>query len=258
MPVDPTSAEMFTAGDASDHVREARRRARQMLGAEAHTGGVDDWRRALISARDSIIVVSLLWLGLHGFGDPPFTPWLLIALAIGFAMLVGISTGRSTHAQVQYYLSELDRERREVRENPDGEREEVAALYAAKGFREPLLTTIVDTLVADDERLLKVMMEEELGLSIHHMNHPILVGLWNFFGAVIPALVLAVPVIWIPSDAVHWWMPIAGGVLLALVALVTHRTTGRSAPELLADNLVMASVTGGAVYLLSKWLSAFV
>src|SRR3990172_979191 len=160
MSADTAADSVQPASDAADHVAEARQRARQVLAGESHIGAVDDWRRALVSARDALILIWLAWVALHGFGDPPFTGWMLVALSVALALLLGISTARSTHAQVQYYAAELDRERGEIRNNFEHEREEVRELYAAKGFRDPLLTQIVETLSADDDRLLKVMMEE--------------------------------------------------------------------------------------------------
>ena len=243
------------AGDAADHVVEARRRARQMLGVEAHLGEVDDWRHGIVSARDALIIIWLLWLTLQGFGHPPYTDHLLIAMAFAVALLVAASTGRSTHSQVKYYESELERERTEIRENFEHERDEVRALYAAKGFREPLLEQIVDTLSADDDRLLKVMMEEELGLSMHHMHHPLLVGLWNFGGALAGGLIPALPLHWMTAEAGRWWVPLGGAGLLAFLAGLSARVTGRSMTEFFVSSVMMAAVTGGVAYYLSQWLS---
>jgi len=241
--------------DAADHVAEARQRARQVLAGESHIGAVDDWRRALVSARDALIFIWLAWVALHGFGDPPFTGWMLVALAVALALLLGISTARSTHAQVQYYAAELDRERHEIRTNFEHEQEEVRELYAAKGFRGPLLEQIVDTLSADDDRLLKVMMEEELGLSLYHVNHPLIVGLWNFGGALLSGLALALPTALMPSNSAHWWMPVGGCLLLGVVSWISARATGRSMIEFFAVGVVMAVVTGGVTYALSQWFA---
>lgn len=256
-----TSANAFDSdrpalSDAADHVTEARSRARTMLAGEAHLGAVDDWRRALVSARDALIVLLVVWVALHGFGDPDYTPYLLVTLASGIALIFGISTARSTFAQVQYYAEELDRERNEIRTDLDHELEEVRALYAAKGFSEPLLSEIVRTLAADDDRLLKVMMEEELGLSMFHVNHPLLVGIWNFLGALAGGLGLVLPLVGISPDAAHAWMPIGGAVLLGIVAILSAKTSGRSALELFTVSLTMAGVTGGVVYLLAKGFAA--
>lgn len=242
-------------GDAAEHIVEARYRARQVLGVEAHLGEVDDWRRAIVSARDALIIVWLLWFTLQGFGHPPYTDHLLIAMAFAVALLFGASTGRSTHSQVRYYESELERERTEIRERFEHERDEVRALYAAKGFRGPLLEQIVDTLSADDDRLLKIMMEEELGLSMHHMHHPLLVGLWNFVGALAGGLIPALPLHWLSVETGRWWVPLGGTGLLAVLAALSARVTGRSMTEFFVASVMMATVTGGVAYYLSQWLS---
>lgn len=245
-------------GDAADHVAEARHRARQVLAGESHLGDVDDWRRTLISARDSLIFIWITWLTLSGLGQPTFTGVMLLVLAIALAVLFGISTARATHAQVQYYATELERERLEIRDNFDHECDEVRVLYAAKGFQEPLLTQIVDTLTADDDRLLKLMMEEELGLSMHHINHPLLVGLWNFSSALISGCALAIPVLILSQEAAHQWMPIGGCVLLGMISYISAKATGRSMIEFFTVGLIMAVVTGGVAYFLAKWMSHWV
>ncbi len=252
---DPGRDREGAESDAADHVAEARQRARQVLAGESHIGAVDDWRRALVSARDSLILIWLAWVALHGFGDPPFTGWMLVAFAVALALLLGISTARSTHAQVQYYAAELERERNEIRTNFEHEREEVRELYAAKGFRDPLLTQIVDTLSADDDRLLKVMMEEELGLSLYHVNHPLIVGIWNFFGVLISGLALALPAALMAPDSAHWWMPLGGCLLLGVVSWISARATGRGMIEFFSVGLIMAVVTGGVAYALSLWFA---
>jgi VIT1/CCC1 family predicted Fe2+/Mn2+ transporter len=246
------------AADAADHITEARHKARQVLSGEGHIGAVDDWRRTLVSARDTLILIWLAWVTLHGFGDPPFTGYALLALALSTALLMGISIGRSTYSQVQYYATELDRERLEIREDYEHEREEVRALYAAKGFREPLLSQIVDTLCADEDRLLKVMMEEELGLAMYHVNHPIVVGLWNFAASCAAGLILAIPVAWSQPQFAHYWMPAAGGGALLVLSVIAARSTGRSVMDFLATAVAMAVITGAVAYAFSLWLSGFV
>lgn len=252
-----TDQETTEHSATADHVADARQRARHMLGSEAHLGAVDDWRRAIVSARDGLILTWIMWLALQGFGSPLSNGPFLIALSVALALLVGISTGRSTYLQVQYYESELERERSEIRDHFDHECDEVRALYAAKGFREPLLTQVVDTLTADEDRLLKLMMEEELGLSIQHMNHPLLVGLWNFGGALLAGGTLALPLYWLSPEAGRVWMPVGGILLMALVSTVSARVTRRGVAELFATGVIMAAITGGVAYLLSQWLAGF-
>ncbi len=248
----PTRASEVS-GDAADHVAQARVRARQMLGGETHLGAVDDWRQALVSARDALILIWLVWVAAQGSGGPPWPGRMYPILALGIALFFGIVAGRAIVVQLEFYLSALQRERKEIRENPDQEIGELRVLYEAKGFREPLLSRVVETLAADDDRLLKVMMEEELGLRMHHMNHPVLVGLWHFAVSCVAGLAVALPLIWISPDAARQWMPIASGASLALLAVITAKTRRQRVINTVVVALTTALVAGAAVDLLSTW-----
>ncbi|MEE9293467.1 MAG: VIT1/CCC1 transporter family protein, partial [Phycisphaerae bacterium] len=162
--------------ETADHITEARQRARIVFSGESHLGEVDDWRQAIIAARDGIILIWIFWIAMHGAGVTDAAGPILVCAGLGIAVHLGVASGIATRLRLHHYESELERERREIIDTPEHEREEVLALYAAKGFHEPLLTQIADTLCADDDRLLKVMMEEELGLFIQYINHPLLVG----------------------------------------------------------------------------------
>jgi VIT1/CCC1 family predicted Fe2+/Mn2+ transporter len=243
-----------TLGDAADHIVEARDRARRMLGGEAHLGAVDDWRQSLATARDTLVMVWLVWVGLASLGHAD-AGGVLIATAVGMALYRGVATARSTATQANYYATEFERERTEIREHFDEECEEIRALYAAKGFREPMLTQIVQTLSADDDRLLKVMMEEELGLHMHHMHHPIVVGVWHFAAAALGGLALTLPSLWLSGAAGGRWMVGGGLGLLAVLAVAIARTSQRSVAEVFASTLLMALVAGGTVHYLALLLS---
>ena len=238
-----------------DGLTEARRRARQVLSSEAHLGDVDDARRAFVSARDAVILLWVIGVVFLGFGYPAVAGPMLVAIAVGHAVLCGISTGRSTAMKLHYYATELERERHEIRTSFEQEREEVRALYAAKGFEEPLLSQIVDTLSVDEDRLLKVMMEEELGLSMHHVNHPLLVGLWNFCGALLPGVLLTVPLLWLTRTGGEVWVFGGGTALLATISGLAARSTQRRFIDVFSAAVVIAVVTGGTIYFFSLWLA---
>ncbi|RME41612.1 MAG: hypothetical protein D6788_00815 [Planctomycetota bacterium] len=241
--------------EIEDHVSEARRRAETMLGGETHLGAVDDWRTALVSGRDALILVWGAAAALYGFGWPAHAGAFLVILSVAVALLRGISTGRSTFAQAQYYASELERERQEIREHFDHEVEEVRALYAAKGFREPLLGQIVETLTSDDDRLLKVMMEEELGLRMYHMNHPLVVGLWNFSASLVCGLVPALSAYLFSPETTPVGLAVATGAMLAVVSVLAALATRRNALEFFTVGGLTALIVGGAAYYLARWLA---
>lgn len=84
----------------------------------------------------------------------------------------------------------LEQERWEIEHNRPQERDELRELYRAKGFEGKLLEDVLDVLMADGERLLKVMVEEELGLSLENMEHPLKQGLGAGIGTLLVSIFL--------------------------------------------------------------------
>jgi vacuolar iron transporter family protein len=73
----------------------------------------------------------------------------------------------------------LEQEKWEIEHNRPQERDELRELYRTKGFQGKLLEEVLDVLMADSGRLLRVMVEEELGLTLENVDHPLKQG----FGA---------------------------------------------------------------------------
>lgn len=83
--------------------------------------------------------------------------------ADGFAM--GVGNFLSIRASFEHYLREREREAWEIDHIPEAERQEIADIYAAKGFSGEGLQYAVQTITADKERWLNTMLQEELGLA---------------------------------------------------------------------------------------------
>jgi VIT1/CCC1 family predicted Fe2+/Mn2+ transporter len=241
--------------DVGDHLAEARENARSVLAGETHLGHVDDWRQAILSARDAAVFTLIVWVVLRGSGGSDHLGRVLLAAGLGFSLYRGIAASVATRVRLRHFEDELARERREIKEQPEHEREEVLALYAAKGFREPLLSQVTDVLCEDEDRLLKVMMEEELGLFIQHMNHPLLVGIWNAFGAAVGTVFLAVPLCVRPMVSDWAWMAVAGGEML-LLSTISAWFTRRPVVPLVTGWFAMSAVAVGATYFVTSILFA--
>ena len=84
----------------------------------------------------------------------------------------------------------VEEERWEIEHHRAQEKEELTALYAARGLKNRLLEETVEVLMADDNRLLQVMLEEELGLSLESQEHPLKQALGAFLGSLLAAGVL--------------------------------------------------------------------
>jgi VIT1/CCC1 family predicted Fe2+/Mn2+ transporter len=82
-------------------------------------------------------------------------------LADGFSMASGNFLG--TRAENQAARKARREEEEEIEHHPEGEREEIRQIYAAKGFKGETLEKIVAVITADKTRWLDTMMQEEHG-----------------------------------------------------------------------------------------------
>src|SRR5262249_53556095 len=111
------------------------------------------------------------WILLTYFQLPVFAPLLIVA----GAWLIW-KTGRSAWlgwSRIERLHRVVEQEKWEIEHHRQQEREELKALYATKGFEGKLLEDVLDVLMADGDRLLRVMVEEELGLTLESHEHPL-------------------------------------------------------------------------------------
>lgn len=180
----------FKGKDAVEHVIEAQTQgilsAAEVHGEEAPghiSAGAD-------AAREMAIALLLLWVILSPLPVSPFALFLLLAIFV-FGWLLW-KMGRSAWlgwARLERLHRLVAEERWEIEHHRQQEREELAALYEAKGFHGKLLEDVMDVLMSDNDRLLKVMLEEELGLSLEKQEHPLKQCLGAGVGALCTALV---------------------------------------------------------------------
>jgi VIT1/CCC1 family predicted Fe2+/Mn2+ transporter/rubrerythrin len=88
------------------------------------------------------------------------------------ALSMGASAFLATKAEREVYDAEIGRERREIEEDPEHEKEELALIYQLKGFSEEESRHMAATIAAQPETFLKTMAHEELGLSDRNFSSP--------------------------------------------------------------------------------------
>lgn len=119
---------------------------------------------------------------------------LVAGLAATFAESVSMAAVAytSTIADADYYESEREREYRHIQEVPNLEREEIRNIYADKGFSGELLERTVDTVTANPDVWVAVMMAEELQLQPVDrrtaFRSAIIVGIAAIVGSLIPLM----------------------------------------------------------------------
>lgn len=164
----------FQGKDAVMHVAEAHARG-IIASSEIHGTEIPGSLSAATDGAKETAVVALL-LGLFALKlQWPLFDLLLCLIFFSFGWLIW-KVGRSAFlgwSRLERLHRILEEEKWEIEHNRQEEREELKVIYQAKGFEGKLLEDVLDVLMADGDRLLKVMIEEELGLSLGVHEHPL-------------------------------------------------------------------------------------
>ena len=99
---------------------------------------------------------------------------LLAGLAGMVASAISMGSGAylAAKSESEVYQAELGREKKEVEENPDEEREELELFYQLKGLSEQESKALVARLSKNPDQYLKTLAHEELGLSEANFPNP--------------------------------------------------------------------------------------
>lgn len=169
-------------------------------------------------------------------------------LADGFSMAVGNYLGTETERHVTDHARR--REERHIEEFPEGEREEIRQIFAAKGFSGELLEQIVDTITDDRSRWIDTMLTDELGLRLDTPS-PIRAGLTTFAAFALAGFVPLAPLIFLRNSTPQTVFAISTAATLATFAAigvakgwVVHRPLVRSAME----TLLVGGAAAGLAY----------
>jgi len=148
-------------------------------------------RDIILGGQDGLVNVLGIVLGLAAAAVD-----LRIILAGGLAATFAESVSMaavaytSRRAEQSFYESELEREKREIKEVPEMEVEEVREIYRKKGFSGKLLEDVVAQITSNEEVWLDEMMKFELGLqSVETKNalgSALVVGIAALVGSLIP------------------------------------------------------------------------
>ena len=98
----------------------------------------------------------------------------------------------SSKSERDFYEAEKAQEAAEIATTPEAERQEIADIYAAKGFKGELLRDVVDTITANRDVWVETMMDEELHLQRVQtgdiLRAAIVIGIATLVGHLIPLL----------------------------------------------------------------------
>ena len=196
-------------------------RLNRILGRESwHRTGAGWISGAIYGANDGLAAVFGIVAGVSGAtGGSSFvlTAGLFGAIASGLSMATGAFLAERSESEVA--AANVERERQEIVEHPDEEKEEVSLFYQLKGIDKAMADRLAEQLSGNPDALLKVHGPEELG-GLESGGKPvqsaIAAGVSTFIGAMVPVL----PFFWLHGTP--------GVVTAAIVSLIAHFIVGAS------------------------------
>lgn len=173
--------------------------------------------------------------------------YLLLA-ALGWLLWRMGRSARLGWARLERLHRLIEQEKFEIEHHRPQERDELLALYREKGFHGKLLDDVVDVLMADEDRLLKVMLEEEMGLTLEAYEHPLKQALGSGLGVILASL------IFLP---IFYFFPLFGGILaglfgIALGAFLNALSERNKIVPAIVWNVSFGVLAFGLIYLIIK------
>lgn len=159
----------------------------KMISTEIHGAETSGFVFAAQDASRDMAIALLILLTSFSFLEMVSDQALSIASVFCIAYTVW-KFARSAHlswTRIERLHRVVQEEKYEIENNRHEERQELLALYESKGFQGKLLDDVVDVLMADSDRLLRVMLEEEMGFRLEENEHPLIQGLSAGFGALV-------------------------------------------------------------------------
>lgn len=164
---------------------------REVLGEKERIGNLTRLREVMFGMQDGLVSTVALVNSVAGAterSDYVIIAGLTGALAGVFSMAAGSYLG--SRAEQDVHASELEREAREIAQNPAEEIAELIEIYKLEGYREDEAYQMAQRVAADRDLWLKVMAEKELGLSVDTEVSPLkdsaVMGVSFFIGGLVP------------------------------------------------------------------------
>ncbi len=205
-------------------------------------------RSLILGVNDGLVSILALVAGVTG-GTSETNIIILAGIAGAIAGAISMAFGNyiSVKSEIELYHSEIERERREIRNKPKEEIDEVRRIYRQKGFKGKQLDGIVKHLTANEKRWLDVMMKEELGLHHEKFESPVKLALVTGLAFIVASIIPLVPYLFLSAKTALIISIVLTSIALfgagAAKTLFTRKSWLISGVEMLAIGMLATAVT---------------
>jgi VIT1/CCC1 family predicted Fe2+/Mn2+ transporter len=212
-------------------------------------------RPTVFGAVDGLVTNASLIAGVGGGGGTTHAI-VLTGLAGLVAGAFSMATGEyiSVTSQNELVAAEVAAEKRQMKADPVGEREELAALFEERGVDADLAAKVVEQISRDPETALRLHAREELGVDPEELPSPWVAAGSSFLSFSIGALVPLLPYL---LGAPWLWLTLVLSAVLALVGGgVVARLTDRPILRGALRQLLLGAVAAAATYIVGAALGS--
>ena len=182
----------------------------------------------ILGSQDGLVNVLGILLGLTAAAADVRVFFVAALAALGAESIsMGAVAYTSTAARRRVYLKELDREKGEMRDVPEVEKEEVRTIFRKWGYGEAEVEDLTQRIVKNPQAMLKLMMGYELALAPVEKSEAwrsfVIVGSSTVLGSFIPLI----PYLFVGRDILAGTLAsvVFCGVILFLIGAYEAKTT---------------------------------
>jgi VIT1/CCC1 family predicted Fe2+/Mn2+ transporter/rubrerythrin len=200
--------------------RDPRTALDQLLRRERHRTGGSWIGDAIYGVNDGLGAIFGIVSGVSGATQGNSHTVLLAGLAgmIASALSMGSGAYLAAKSEREFYEAELHRERAEIDEDPEEEREEMSLFYQLKGVPEAEAEAIAEHLSEDPDQFLRAMASEELKLGEEALSKPIVSAVSGSISTAIGAFIPVIPFFFLSGYPAV--------IVAAIVSLAAHFAVG--------------------------------
>lgn len=241
----------FKGKSVLEHLKETRTKG-SFASGEPHGQELSGFGSAFLDTfQESPLLILLYQAVLWHLPYPDHHKILIISvLLVGWALWKGARSACLGFGRLERLGKLLEEEKREITHNRDEERQELTELYRAKGFEGEMLEQVIDVLMSDDNKLLVLMMEEEFGVCLQSIEHPIKQASGALIGVIASALI-TIPAFWLFST---WGLFVSIGLITVICAAWAHQREKTNFIAMFCWKFAAVLLGYGACYFLTEWL----
>ncbi len=199
--------------------------------SEPHLSNRTGWlRAAVMGANDGILSTASLIVGVAaGGGDRTAVVLAGVAGMVAGAMSMAAGEYVSVSSQADTERADVERERAELETNPQGELDELAAIYRNRGLSPDLAQQVAVELTEKDA--LGAHLRDEIGITDLSPPQPMQAAIVSALTFAVGASAPLIVAMLVPLAQILWWVGLATIIALAALGALGAQAGGAPRPR---------------------------